>query len=126
MSKKTRTLHVGVDVTRLLDVQRHAKQYADVRWHVDGDGWEVWGEAVGTDENDGATLHLSSRKKLTDEDARTLVAMLNDIRALIPMRRNVEPGQVVYGVLTNQQDWSEDVSTIAVHTNLRVTPEKHW
>lgn len=123
--KKKRTLHIGVDVTSLLTAVRQSR-YADVRWHIDGDGWEVWGEAVGTEDNEAPVLHLSSRKGLTDDEARLTVAMLNDVRALVPMRRNVEPGQVVYGVLTDRQDWSEDVATIALSTSLRVEPAVNW
>jgi hypothetical protein len=102
--KKTYTLHIGVDPLNLLAVLRRTDSPS--YWHIDGDGWNTWGEAVGTDVNDRRTLHLSSKVPVTKADARHVLLELDD---LLTVMTNQSPGNGGgIAVLTNVEDWSED------------------
>jgi hypothetical protein len=106
-----RTLHIGVNPLNLLAVMRRTRGLGmDLHWTIDGDGWESWGEAVGTDINDDHTLHLTSSTLLTKKEAKKVVDELSDL--LMPMVQNAPAGTL--GVLTHFTDWSEGVSSIVL------------
>jgi len=50
-------LHVGVPYLHVLDVQRRLRRCREAV-RADGDGWFVWGEALGQAGNDRTTFHL--------------------------------------------------------------------
>lgn len=93
-------LHVGVDPRSL----KAALDAVPGEVIIDGDGWEVWAEPIGTDNNDDRTLHVvipvGSR-----EEADGLVAALREGRVLTPMRQNVG-GVPADAVLTDASNWS--------------------
>jgi hypothetical protein len=115
--REPRTLHIGVDVTHLNAVTRSSHP---IRWVIDGDGWEVWGESVGDDNNDATTLHLISAEAVGDVAARQIVTDL--LEHLVPMLRNTEPGTVA--VLTDVSDWSEDVATLTYVPQLSLNEKR--
>lgn len=47
-------LHLGSDIRDLYDTLRELPPETS----IEGDGWDVWGEPVGTAGNDGSTLHV--------------------------------------------------------------------
>lgn len=88
-------LHQALRIQRLV-LGRHAAI-------IDGDGWETWGEAVGTDVNDNQTLHVIT--EVTNRaESDGVVAALRQAGVLTPMRRNVPAP--VDAVLTDIEDWS--------------------
>lgn len=117
--KKTRTLHIGVNPLNL----RAAIARVSPRWTIDGDGWESWGEAVGTDINDDHTLHLTM-PGLTRKQAKQIVLEVLDL--LMPVgkgRGQVAPGAVAF--LTNGDDWAEEVIDIYPASTV-VMIDKHY
>lgn len=50
-------LHIGVKPRNLKAVIQKLRTKG-FTYHIDGDGWEAWGEAPGTDVNDKNTLHV--------------------------------------------------------------------
>lgn len=86
-------LHLGIDVVDLLRVQRSLA--ASVV--IDGDGWEAWGESVGSAGNDHATLHVVVATTPADAD-RIVTGFIN---TLVPME-----GSTVIAVETPRDDWS--------------------
>jgi len=112
MIDHVRTLHIGVDPRHLLTVMRRTRaQIPGLGWTIDGDGWETWGEAVGTDLNDDRTLHLTSTVLLPDDQALQVVDAL---AGLLTAMVHTGPGSAL-GVLTHFTDWSEQVATIGAH-----------
>lgn len=85
-------LHLGIDVRDLHDILRQLPTEPA----VDGDGWDVWGEPVGSAGNDGSTLHVVT---LTDPcHSDRLVANL--AARLATMR-----GSLTVAVETPPEDW---------------------
>jgi hypothetical protein len=73
-------LHLGVQPRHLLTVTRLLTSELGASVTAEGDGWNAWGEAVGTDANDASTLHVIAdldRIASTEEDAAAVVARLH-------------------------------------------------
>ncbi|WP_353707282.1 hypothetical protein ABRQ22_14890 [Cellulosimicrobium sp. ES-005] len=115
MTTTTRTLHMGVQPNGLLHVARAVRSFG-LTPLVDGDGWEVWGEPVDQDDNDGVTLHVVVEGVQYDSDALDVLRAANGpgIGRLVPMRRNVESSGDVLGVTTEPDDWSEGPESLLV------------
>lgn len=112
--KKTRTLHIGVNPLTLSAVKRRTQSLGlGLFWEIDGDGWECWGEPVGTDVNDDRTLHLTSHVPLTNKAAKRVVSELADL--LTPMGNQSSPiDDGVIACLTDSTDWAEDAALFKV------------
>jgi hypothetical protein len=110
MTKNTRTLHIGVSPLNLLAVMRRTQALGlGLGWSIEGDGWECWGEAVGTDVNDDYTLHLTSIESLTNKTAKAVVDELADLLTSLAAQSNPIDNGVV-AVLTDVHDYAEDAA----------------
>jgi hypothetical protein len=90
-------LHIGVDPVNLDRVSRELARL-DRQPCIDGDGWNVWGEAVATDNNDDRTLHVIVRSNSVD----TLTHLALALQAFcVPL-----PDGTV-SVISEGSDWSE-------------------
>lgn len=103
-------LHVGIDPLHLSKALRLIAGTAGYLQHVDGDGWECWGEPVGTDVNDGRTLHVVVLV-LTRKEGRVLAGRLYRAGYLTPFAsQSQEDSNGAVAVITDAADWGEKVS----------------
>lgn len=89
-------LHVGAKPKQLASVLKIVK-FLGNRFYIDGDGWETWGEALGTDRNDKKTLHISIAVASTWE-ARLVAKLLMG-------ETTVSKYDGHYAVLSDHDDW---------------------
>lgn len=106
-----RHLHLGVHPRHVINLRRAVREaHIPHAIHVDGDGWNAWGEAPGTDVNDLLTLHavVEVPDHLSREEAHVLVQMILDKGvALVPARW---PGhEPALWEFTTAEDWSEPI-----------------
>ena len=101
-----KTMHIGVDVTTLAGTVRVIEDMGRDAI-VDGDGWETWGEAIGTDVNDHRTVHVVI-PDVQDHpyEIENVSRALRNLGHLVPMRANVAHDDVVV-ILTDSEDWGE-------------------
>jgi hypothetical protein len=100
-------LHLGVDVAEL----RRVTALVSRSCAVEGDGWEVWAEPVGTAGNDDRTLHVVVTT--TPNEADLLVVAATDL--LVALREST-----VVAVETPLDDWSIDAGGRLWHRITRV------
>lgn len=94
-------VHFGLKQT---DLARLPESWA---YAIDGDGWVVWGEAVGLNGNDGETYHVVALTHVPYDFVPALVGLFGD--RLVTMKSTGQvPTQVV---ITNPFDWSSQVAT---------------
>lgn len=93
-------LHVGIDARRLLEAMLTMQECGPI---IDGDGWECWGEAVGTDVNDDRTLHVIIPLDSPDR-ADELVARLRAVGLLTSARRSTG-GVPLHAALSDASNW---------------------
>ncbi len=88
---------------------------------TDGDGWNAWGEAPGTDVNDADTLHMIVRTRTPAESITYIQEHYGD--DLVPMTEQwsgTNPDGTTWDlnggliIATNPEDWSEE------HEDLRI------
>lgn len=82
-----KVLHLGLDIARVEIVKRALARVLPEGtpiW-IDGDGWNCWGEPVGTDVNDQSTMHTLISLEVTPADAHLLVTVLYQAGMLTPM-----------------------------------------
>lgn len=88
-----KVLHLGIDIARV-DIVRNALQHVLTEgtptW-IDGDGWNCWGEPVGTDVNDASTMHFLVPLEVTPKEADLLVRVLFQAGMLTPMAAQGNP-----------------------------------
>ena len=108
-------LHLGIDPLNLATALRIIRLNRRPTPFIDGDGWECWGEAVGTDVNDRRTLHVVVEVP-TRKHGRQLASALHAFSVLTPMARQAPRQQArddangAFAVITDPVDWSEKVS----------------
>ena len=85
-------LHLGVDIRDLYAVRRRIAAGLT----VEGDGWNAWGEPVGSACNDNSTLHVVV--PIAPAQAEAVVADLSD--TLVRMS-----GSTAIAVATTPDDW---------------------
>ena len=103
-------LHVGArpeNVKTIVDFARRA----GLETYVDGDGWNVWGEAPGTDANDAETRHIVLEGENLAGWVWTLVVakMESEGLPLVPMSSENDRG--LLAVVTEYEDFAEDRET---------------
>lgn len=79
--------------------------------YVEGDGWNCWGEAIGTDINDDFTYHVVIPVKSPREGQRLMADLLDfnfGWRNFIPIGLTVDDEVPVIAAITNGAQWSED------------------
>lgn len=117
-------LHVGLKPKQIKSVMKII-HVLSLPHYIDGDGWETWGEALGTDLNDKKTLHVTIRVE-THWVARLVAKVL--------MGETTPSKDGHYAVLTDWDNWSEldgDEGCIAFYvpqsklseTDLRISTE---
>lgn len=104
----TYAVHIGVKPRHLNNINRIFLDLAK----VDGDGWNTWGEAPGTDVNDADTLHVVigpfGGQMLAEAISHYLIDFDDAAEVLVPIAdyprlRGEAPARVV---LTDWDDWS--------------------
>jgi hypothetical protein len=96
----TLTLHVGMTGDDTDEALEHTDDECSP-WHTDGDGWQSWGDPVGTAGNSGA-VHVQAT-----------VAGLDEAIALVDQwRGRLIPDGPIVGALTASAHWSHTVATI--------------
>lgn len=101
-------LHLGVEPVNLAPVRRALEAVPAVAVNVDGDGWNSWGERVGTDVNDRVTLHVTATLEGTEQgvraQARDVVARLDGHGHLVTSTEGLR----TVAVLTTDADYNVD------------------
>ena len=100
MSRKSLTAHFGIASRDVTSVCGAIKRRRDIGVpHIEGDGWNSWGESVGTDVNDGDTAHIYAH-----------VASVMEFMALCVLLQHylVMSNTGVWAVLTDRQLWEQD------------------
>lgn len=92
-------LHIGINAADLICAHNVVRQTFKV--HMDGDGWETWGEAVGTAGNDLDTFHFVVHVK-GRKQARRVVTALHGSVTLQPMAQRDQ--RAIIAVLTDAAD----------------------
>lgn len=67
------TVHVGLDYSQVIPATVCLAGQPVMHLRVEGDGWQVWGEKVGTNGNDEYTFHVQME---TTDPLQTLFALL--------------------------------------------------
>lgn len=97
------SLHVGVKPKNLKVVIQKLRKKG-FAYHIDGDGWESWGEAPGTDVNDKNTLHINIVVEEYDDYRVQALRLVNHLRPqLVVAKTYVGPNY--RAVLTDFSDW---------------------
>lgn len=101
-------VHVGVHYTQIVGTLRTLREAGEDAV-ADGDGWFVWGEALGDDANDATSFHVSIVTTNVIRTLRHLVTMGVNLIELGP-RGYAEPGTVA--VITEERDHAEVIAPI--------------
>lgn len=112
---KPLALHMGVSSANASKIERRLRQHVETVY-IDGDGWNVWGEAPGVDDNDDDTLHIVVG--LTLDELPLLEGAIRRLHGewlLSPMGGHAAQVGVI-AALTDFDDWS------VLHGNVTVTP----
>lgn len=93
-------LHVGVAPKNLKDFMRALPGGESRYVNIDGDGWESWGEPIGTDSNDAETIHVTIPCEAVETDS--IIASVKGY--LVPMKAETQKN--IVACLTDDDDWS--------------------
>lgn len=103
-------VHLGVEPERIDKVRDLLGKGPDAIY-VDGDGWECWGEAPGTDVNNSTTMHMifelpweskPNNRQLLERTVEKVVKGLQEY--LTPMQVDHQTG--IIACLSDSEDWS--------------------
>jgi len=109
-------LHMGLslpDAKRLVEfVKDQATMTPALPVYVDGDGWNCWGEAVGSDINDESTYHVIIPVESPRAGQQLVLTLLDHqfgFERLVAMEQPWWPADAVgvIGVVTDGVDWAE-------------------
>lgn len=103
--ERTYTLHAGIKLANVPAALRAG-------WRFDGDGWNTWGEAPGTESNNRETMHGMWRDHVTLAQAEeTVTTHRNLLAPMTPPARMEDLG--CFAVVSDPHVWSE-------------AQDKHW
>jgi len=111
--KELRAVHIGISPENLDRLPLFWADKNKMAVTVDGDGWNAWGEAPGTDVNDETTLHVVY---LTHDDRALrdwILTSAGDV--LVPMGGGDQQEGAIL-VSTRPTAWSEDQVTLFVES----------
>lgn len=105
-------LHLGVEPRHLSAVTRLLTSELSASVTAEGDGWNAWGEPVGTDANNLSTLHVTAdldRLESTEDDVAAVVDRLHRdglVQVSTDQWRTL-------AALSAFEDWSEEAGGLA-------------
>ncbi|PZR52937.1 hypothetical protein DNL40_09800 [Xylanimonas oleitrophica] len=100
---------MGVGADRIQEAVDVASSWTDQPF-VDGDGWRIWGEPVGTAGNDDWTLHLVVLTNVPDRVLSNLTTSGISLCELGPEGYATQAG--VIGVITDARDYEVGVREV--------------
>lgn len=109
LSAPPHVLHLGVIPRDLMRVIRLARAVMDSA-EVEGDGWNAWGEAVGSDANDESALHVTATISGPQENVAEVTAQLVDQLHRQGVLVVSSEGLETVAVLTSDADYNVDES----------------
>ena len=106
-------LHFGIHASLSEDLRRVLHLMFPKGWAIcHGDGWNCWGEDVGTDVNDADTVHVFVYYNGDLSDAISAVVRLHE--ANVPLVPIAEQGSDVFNgtvaSLTDAEDWADEIA----------------
>lgn len=100
-------IHFGVKIKNVEHIP------TGLPWVADGDGWETWGEAMGTENNDADTAHVIIHHENLGLMLNYL-AGLELIDFLVPMKVESQRGTIVS--ITSPVEWSNEYGSFTTLT----------
>src|SRR5438128_2462928 len=103
-------IHFGVPIDKVEEFRKN-REFEFYETYADGDGWESWGEKIGTDANDEKTAHVIVRMVDLDEAIFTAHSVVQqpDVE-LVPMANQSHAGSNgTIVVVTEAADWANVV-----------------
>ena len=102
----TNTVHLGLVGKTTTVSEELARKLAGYQFILDGDSYTVWGEKIGTEGAEGTTdLHVIWQ--VCNGEITKKMAM--DVRHLLVKTVGKEFRVIDYVVVTDREDWSENV-----------------